>query len=36
MHNGAPLDCTRCHMPQRQAQDAPGIMVTDHRIQRPL
>jgi hypothetical protein len=36
MHNGAPLDCTRCHMPKRPAQDAPRMMVTDHRIQRPL
>ena len=36
MHNGAPLECPRCHMPKHPAQDAPGIMVTDHRIQRPL
>lgn len=36
MHNGAPLECPRCHMPKRAAQDASGIMVTDHRIQRPL
>lgn len=36
MHNGAPLDCPRCHMPKRPAQDAPRMMVTDHRIQRPL
>jgi hypothetical protein len=36
MHNGAPLDCTRCHMPKRQARDAARMMVTDHRIQRPL
>jgi len=36
MHNGAALDCTRCHMPQRPAQDAAQMMVTDHRIQRPL
>ena len=36
MHNGSALDCTRCHMPKRQAQDAAQMMVTDHRIQRPL
>ena len=36
MHHGAALDCTRCHMPKRKAQDAPQIMVTDHRIRRPL
>jgi len=36
MHNGAPLDCTRCHMPKRQAQDGARMLVTDHRIQRPL
>jgi tetratricopeptide (TPR) repeat protein len=36
MHNGAPLDCPRCHMPKRQAQDAAQMMVTDHRIRRPL
>lgn len=36
MHNGAALDCTRCHMPKRQAPDAERMMVTDHRIQRPL
>jgi len=35
-HSGAALDCTRCHMPKRQAQDAAQMMVTDHRIQRPL
>lgn len=36
VHNAAPLDCARCHMPKREAQDAPGVLVTDHRIQRPL
>jgi len=36
MHNGAPLECPRCHMPKRQAQDAAQMMVTDHRIRRPL
>ena len=36
MHNGAALDCTRCHMPKRLAQDAGQMMVTDHRIRRPL
>jgi tetratricopeptide (TPR) repeat protein len=36
MHNGAPLDCPRCHMPKRPAQDAPQMTVADHRIQRPL
>jgi tetratricopeptide (TPR) repeat protein len=36
MHNSAPLECPRCHMPKRQVQDAPHILVTDHRIQRPL
>jgi formate-dependent nitrite reductase cytochrome c552 subunit len=36
MHNAAPLDCPRCHMPKRQAQDAAQMMVTDHRIRRPL
>jgi tetratricopeptide (TPR) repeat protein len=36
MHSGAALDCTRCHMPKRQAQDAAQMMVTDHRIRRPL
>jgi formate-dependent nitrite reductase cytochrome c552 subunit len=36
MHNGAPLDCPRCHMPKRPAQDAAQMMVTDHRIRRPL
>ncbi len=36
MHNGAALDCARCHMPKRPAQDAPQMAVTDHRIRRPL
>jgi len=39
MHEGAALDCVRCHMPKRPALDAPQtqpIMVTDHRIRRPL
>ena len=36
MHEGAALDCTRCHMPKRQVQDAAQMRVTDHRIQRPL
>jgi len=36
MHNSAPLNCTRCHMPKRRAEDAVEMMVTDHRIQRPL
>jgi tetratricopeptide (TPR) repeat protein len=36
VHNGAALDCTRCHMPKRPAQDAPQMLVTDHRIRRPL
>jgi tetratricopeptide (TPR) repeat protein len=36
MHNGAALNCTRCHMPKRRAQDAIEMWVTDHRIQRPL
>jgi tetratricopeptide (TPR) repeat protein len=35
-HNAAALDCTRCHMPKRPAQDAAQVLVTDHRIQRPL
>ncbi|HUE04065.1 MAG TPA: tetratricopeptide repeat protein [Bryobacteraceae bacterium] len=35
-HEAQPLDCVRCHMPKRQAQDTPRLMVTDHRIQRPL
>jgi len=35
-HNSAPLDCQRCHMPKRPPEDAPQLMVTDHRIQRPL
>jgi tetratricopeptide (TPR) repeat protein len=35
-HNGAALDCVRCHMPKRPALDAPQLMVVDHRIQRPL
>ncbi len=36
MHNGAPLDCPRCHMPKRKTHDAGKLLVTDHRIQRPL
>ena len=36
MHNGAPLNCPRCHMPKRRAQDGGQVLVTDHRIQRPL
>jgi len=36
MHNEAALECPRCHMPKRAVQDAPGVLVTDHRIQRPL
>ena len=36
MHNGAPLECPRCHMPKRPVQDAAQMMVTDHRIRRPL
>jgi len=36
MHNGAALDCVRCHMPKRRVQDDAQVMVTDHRIQRPL
>ena len=35
-HERAPLDCNHCHMPERHAQDAGGLLVTDHRIQRPL
>jgi len=36
MHGGAALECTRCHMPKRPTQDAGQMLVTDHRIQRPL
>ena len=36
MHNGAELECTRCHMPKRPVQDDEHVLVTDHRIQRPL
>jgi tetratricopeptide (TPR) repeat protein len=36
MHNGAALDCVRCHMPKRKVQDDGQVMMTDHRIQRPL
>ena len=36
MHNSAPLDCVHCHMPRRPVQDVAGMLVTDHRIQRPL
>jgi tetratricopeptide (TPR) repeat protein len=36
MHNSAALNCTRCHMPKRSAEDVSGVMVTDHKIQRPL
>ncbi|HTQ53617.1 MAG TPA: tetratricopeptide repeat protein [Bryobacteraceae bacterium] len=35
-HNSAALNCVRCHMPPRPAADAPSVLVTDHRIQRPL
>lgn len=35
-HNGAALDCVRCHMPKRRVQDDGQVMMTDHRIQRPL
>lgn len=35
-HNSAALECTRCHMPRRPADDVAGVMVTDHKIQRPL
>ncbi|MFN7993143.1 MAG: tetratricopeptide repeat protein [Bryobacteraceae bacterium] len=34
-HKSAALNCVRCHMPKRPVQDAAGIEVTDHRIQRP-
>jgi tetratricopeptide (TPR) repeat protein len=30
----ATADCITCHMPKRRAQDAPHVIVTDHRIQR--
>ncbi|HVN06759.1 MAG TPA: tetratricopeptide repeat protein [Bryobacteraceae bacterium] len=35
-HERAALDCNHCHMPKRHTQDAGGVLVTDHRIQRPL
>lgn len=27
-------DCTGCHMPKRRAEDTPGMIMTDHLIQR--
>jgi tetratricopeptide (TPR) repeat protein len=27
-------DCISCHMPKRRAEDAPHVVMTDHRIQR--
>src|SRR5262249_1814966 len=27
-------DCAGCHMPKRRAEDTPGMVMTDHRIQR--
>ncbi|MDR3701136.1 MAG: tetratricopeptide repeat protein [Candidatus Sulfopaludibacter sp.] len=27
-------DCITCHMPKRRAEDAPHVIMTDHRIQR--
>lgn len=27
-------DCVSCHMPKRRAEDTPGMVMTDHRIQR--
>jgi predicted CXXCH cytochrome family protein len=27
-------DCAGCHMPKRRAEDTPGMIMTDHRIQR--
>lgn len=29
-------DCAACHMPQARARDAVHVLVTDHKIQRPL
>src|SRR5204863_2638734 len=27
-------ECTACHMPKRRAEDTPGMIMTDHLIQR--
>lgn len=32
-HSNA-ADCTACHMPKRRAEDTPGMIMTDHLIQR--
>src|SRR6185503_5481613 len=33
-HEPLTTGCTGCHMPQRRTEDAPHIVMTDHRIQR--
>uniref|UniRef100_Q02CI9 Tetratricopeptide TPR_2 repeat protein n=1 Tax=Solibacter usitatus (strain Ellin6076) TaxID=234267 RepID=Q02CI9_SOLUE len=30
----ASIDCAGCHMPKRRAEDTPGMIMTDHLIQR--
>lgn len=30
----AAADCASCHMPKRRPEDTPGLVMTDHRIQR--
>ncbi|HEV8631741.1 MAG TPA: tetratricopeptide repeat protein, partial [Thermoanaerobaculia bacterium] len=34
--HGGGGDCTGCHMPQRRTEDVVHVVMTDHRIQRPV
>jgi hypothetical protein len=35
-HEAARRDCTGCHMQKRRTEDAVHVVMTDHRIRRPL
>ncbi len=35
-HVTAKSDCVSCHMPKRRTQDVVHVVMTDHRIQKPL
>src|SRR5207244_4864123 len=35
-HVAAKTDCVSCHMPKRRTQDVVHVVMTDHRIQKPV
>src|SRR5205823_4347319 len=35
-HVAAQTDCVSCHMPKRRTQDVVHVVMTDHRIQKPV